>query len=142
MGFDLKDGIKVYESNYLKVVYFRDFSLVEMIWKKETKWMSENEYKEEFLIFIELIRELKSTKGIINTKYLYFPIIPNLQEWTNEIIFPVLLSLDANKVAFLVSSINVIQIGIEQTMEESLGQNFLTKFFDDYEEAKQWILDV
>jgi len=34
----------------------------------------------------------------------------------------------------------VAQLSIEQVMDENKGQEFQTKFFDDVDKAKAWIL--
>lgn len=129
----------VYESDFLKVEILKDLSLVKMIWLPQTEKMDLEQYQEEFLNYRDIILEYKPEKAIVDTVQMNFRITPDIQEWTNETIFPFLTS---RKVAFLVSSDMIVQMGIEQTMEEEEGAKFQTQYFDEYELAQNWILRV
>ena len=73
---------------------------------------------------------------------MFFTIMPYIQEWTNQSIFIPSLSIGLNKSAFVVSEDLFIQVSIEQTMSETEGDKFTICYFDNKEEAKNWILSL
>jgi hypothetical protein len=42
----------------------------------------------------------------------------------------------------VISQEMIAQLSIEQTMEEHEGVKFITRYFDNKEEAKEWILSL
>jgi hypothetical protein len=104
--------------------------------------MTEEEYKQEFLNYLDIILKVRPKKIIPDTRNMFFPIAPELQEWTNQTIFPPSLEMGLNKAAFVISQEMIAQLSIEQTMEEHEGVKFITRYFDNKEEAKEWILSL
>ncbi len=134
--------MEVYNSNYLHLSFFPEHDLIEWTWKPTTKNMTEEEYKQEFLNYLDIILRLRPKRLLADTKDMFMPISPELQEWTNQTIFPPALEMGLNKVAFVISQELIAQLSIEQTMEESEGSKFITRYFDNKDEAKQWILSL
>ncbi len=129
----------IYKSDFLKVDIFKDLSLIKMIWLAKTKIMSFEQYQEEFLNYKNIVLEYKPERAIVDTMQMNFRITPDIQDWTNKLIFPFLTS---RKVAFLVSFEMIVQMGIEQTMEEEEGAKFNIQYFDNYESAENWVLQT
>lgn len=134
--------MEVYNSKYLHLAFSAEQELIEMTWLPSTDEMTEEEYKQEFINFIDIILKIRPRKAINNTKNMFFPIVPELQEWTNQVVFPPSLEMGLNKVAFVVSQEMIPQLSIEQTMEEHEGMKFVTGYFENKEEAKKWILSL
>ena len=134
--------MKVYESNFLRLDFSDKDKLVEITWLPDTSNMLEDDYKREFTNYLEFIMKVHPKKVIADNKTMFFPISPELQEWTNETIFPPSLEMGLNKAAFVMSPEFVAQLSIEQTMEEGEGMKFITQYFDDKTKAKEWILGL
>ncbi len=134
--------MEVYQSKYLHLAYFAESKLIEMTWLPATVNMSDAEYKKELLNYLEITKELRPLKVIPDTREIQFVIHPELQEWTNQVIFPVGLSINLNQIAFVASQEMISQLSIEQTMEEENGTKFITRYFSNKEEAKAWILSL
>lgn len=134
--------MEVYNSKYLHLAFFAEQELIEMTWLPSTDQMTEEEYKQEFLNYLDIILKVRPKKIIPDTTDMLFPIAPERQDWTNHVIFPPSLEMGLNKVAFVVSKGIISQLSIEQTMEEHEGVKFMTRYFENKKEAKEWILSL
>ncbi len=134
--------MEVYKSEYLHLAFFAEYALIEMTWLPSTEKMTEQEYKQEFLNYLDIILKLRPKKIIPDTRNMFFAIAPELQEWTNQTIFPPSLEMGLNKAAFVISQEMISQLSIEQTMQEQEGVKFVTRYFGSKEEAKEWILSL
>lgn len=132
----------VYESDFLRLDFFKDEQLIEMIWLPALETMIEEDYKEEFMNYLTIILDVKPKKVVSDTQNMHFPISVELQEWTNQTIFPPSLEMGLNKAAFVISSDIMNQLSVEQIMEETEGIKFTTQYFTTRKEAKEWILSL
>jgi hypothetical protein len=132
--------MKIYESPYLQLYFEATYQLIEFRWQLAHINMDENDFKQELLNYLAAVEELKPQKLLSDTANFAFTIPINLQEWANQTIFPSLLAAGLETVAFVVSQEIIAQMSIEQTMEEPEGLKFTTRYFDDYEKAKQWLI--
>jgi hypothetical protein len=134
--------MEIYQSKYLHLAYFAEHSLIEMTWLPATERMTDEEYKQEFLHYLGLILELQPKRILPDTREMLFQIEPKMQEWTNENIFVPSLAMGLNKAGFVVSQYIFSQMSIEQTMSESEGAKFDTRYFASKEAAKAWLLSA
>ncbi len=134
--------MEIYKSDYLQLVYVKDDELIEMIWFSESTHMSDEDYKKECLAYLDAVTKFRPSKAIPDMREMQFPITLELQEWTNQTIFPVLLESGVSNVGIVMSAEIISQLAVEQTMEEVEGIKFTTRYFDDKEEAKSWILNL
>ena len=49
--------------------------------------------------------------------------------------------MDWNATAFITSTGFIEQLAIEQLLEDPLGQHTNTKFFENIDEAREWVLN-
>lgn len=134
--------MEVYRSKYLFLVYWEEHNLMEMNWLAATENISEEEYKREFLNYLEKMLVYKPNKVIPDTRDFFFTVTIELQEWIGLTIFPPLLEMGLSKVAFVMAKELIAQLSIEQAMEEGDGIKFTTRYFDSKEEAQKWILSL
>ncbi len=132
---------KIYQSKYVSHIYYLDQQILEAIWT-EGGLMNDDEYRQESLNFIQAARNHRPKAGLIDTRDFQFTIVPETQEWLNTVIFPELIKAGIRKMAFLVTDDLFSQVSIEQAMDEKTAkEGFQTRFFDDYESAKAWVLE-
>jgi hypothetical protein len=132
--------MEVYNSKYLNLAFFAEQQLIELTWLPSTDYMMPEEYMQENLNFLDIVLTFHPRKAIVNTTNMLFPIAPELQEWTNQEIFPASLEIGLNKVAFVISQELIPQLSIEQTMDEHKGVKFATRYFENKAHAEEWIL--
>lgn len=132
--------MKKYESTFLTINYDSEHALLEFLWHPSSKDLDNATLKEEFLAEVELCNTYKPKKLLINTKSFNYAITPELQEWTDENIFPKYLEAGVTKIAIVVSQDFISSISVEQTMGEEKGKSFDTQYFDNDTSAKEWLL--
>lgn len=134
--------MEVYKSNYLHLFFLAETELIQWFWLPATKNMIAQEYKQEILNYRDIVVEYRPKKLLANLQAMQFIISPELQEWTNQTVFPQLLAVGLSKVAILLSKEMITDLATEQLMDESEGIKFYTRYFDNEAEAKAWILAV
>ncbi|WP_299459003.1 hypothetical protein [uncultured Microscilla sp.] len=130
----------IYESPFLQIEFYEENNSSLVRWSPKTSEMDEATYKTEMMNYLQATLKAKPDKSIVDTRSLNFPISPELQTWTNVTCFPPLLDMGLNKAAFVVSAEFVTQLSVEQTMESADDNPFNTRYFDNFEEAKIWLL--
>jgi hypothetical protein len=103
--------------------------------------MSEADFKKGIEAEKTAIEEAKPKNILADTLQMGFAIPPSLQEWHNNIIFPVFQSVGLQKLAVLVSRDLFVQVSIEQLIDEDKQNVGLkTKYFDSEENAINWLI--
>ncbi len=113
-----------------------------MTWRENTGEMTLDDFKQESLNCLALTRQLRPHKMMVDSREMFFPVVPELQDWLNENVFRVNLELGLNISAFVMSKEEITQMSIEQTMDEQEGIKFQNAFFDTPEAAFDWITAV
>ncbi|WP_291722312.1 STAS/SEC14 domain-containing protein [Bernardetia sp.] len=132
--------MQVYNSNFLQIDAFDDQKLLELTWLKATVDMTDEEYRNEHLELLKFMLEQKTQKVVGNVKDLGFVVNPDTQEWMNINVFVPAIEVGFHKLAVVMSSEFLAQLSIEQVMEEKEGQKITTQYFDNVEEAREWIM--
>lgn len=134
--------MKLYQSNYLEIDAFDEQRLLELTWLPATADMTSEEYKDEHVELLKFMLAQNTEKVLGNIKDLGFVVSPEVQEWMNINIFIPAMEVGFNKLAVVMSAEFLAQLSIEQVMEEEVGQQIMTKYFDSIEEAREWIINV
>jgi hypothetical protein len=114
-----------------------EIGVVRATWTKKTSEM----YTEDFQTCIKeiwkAVRE-KLPKGFMgDTRNFGFTIPPETQEWYGTNIKDTFSNTP--KIAMLMSSEFISQLSIEQTIEEDKNTGVTTRYFDDENQALQWL---
>ncbi|WP_338793952.1 hypothetical protein [Bernardetia sp. MNP-M8] len=134
--------MKLYQSNYLQIDAFDEQKLLELTWLPATANMTSEEYKNEHVELLKFMLDKKVERILGNIKELGFVANPKVQEWMNVNIFVPAMEAGFSKLAVVMSTEFFAQLAIEQVMEEEVGQQIMTKYFDDIEEAREWIVNI
>lgn len=133
-----KDDNKYFDSHFDE-----DLNLYELFWNEISEDMEDDEYK-------DLMREQRDTvieNGhtieffLLDNREFLFSMSPDLQEWQANEIFVKMVTPEV-KIAVLVSSDFIAQLSIEQAIEEHDNAGETTRYFDDEQEAREWILGL
>lgn len=131
---------KVHESPYVVVYYDADNHLLSKKWLPATEQMPGKEFKKEMKIYGQLVRQYKPDKELVDTKDFLFAISPTLQDWVSKDIFAIYREVGLIKAAFISSSDFISQLSLEQAMDENYGQELIKRYFDNEDDARQWLL--
>lgn len=130
----------IHVSKYFTLANNSEKNLVELKWLPESLKMNDEEYRQCGIAFKSAIGHYSPVAILSDNRDFQFSITPDLQEWTNQEIFPVLLGKGVRRFALLVSPNLFSQISVEQLMEENVALNFTKRYFERREEALIWLL--
>ena len=130
----------IFENQFVSLYYFEASKHIEILWNEFSVDMTEDDYKRSMEQMTEQIELCKPEKNLVDTTDFMFTIVPVMQEWTNGTIFPRHLTAGIQKAAFFVSKNIFSQVSVEQAMEEDEGGKFETRYFEDKENALNWLL--
>lgn len=134
--------MKVYESHYWAIFHEKEHDMLTPVYNSSSADMTDDLYKAEMGAYVELVEQHRPKNVLIDCREFYFPIVPELQEWTDANIFPRILASDVKHVAIVIPSELIASLAIEQVMEEAKGVEFTTRYFDDREQAREWLLSL
>lgn len=132
--------MNLYKSNFLEVSLSDNDLVIVNEWFKTTAEMTDEQYKNDMLKFSELAVLHKPQYHLIKSVNFLYTITVEMQEWTDNTIFPQLIKAGIKKIGFLVSAELISQLSIEQALDEENASAFAVKYFDDENEAKKWLL--
>ncbi len=129
----------LYQSTYFLISFDAQNHFLHYIFNENTSQMTNEEYIKELKIFISLVQQYQPQKNLGNMLSFFFIIIPEIQEWINENLFPLYQTVGLKKLAILLSKEFIAALSIEQTMHDNDIKTFKTLFFDNEREAKIWL---
>ncbi|AFM03853.1 hypothetical protein Fleli_1426 [Bernardetia litoralis DSM 6794] len=132
--------MEFYKSAYQTINFDKSKSLLSKSWSSKTEDLEADVFQEEISKIIEC-SETNQVKYILDdTRDFSFTITIELQSWVDNEVFPRFIAAGLKKYAIIVSKEFISQLSIEQTMEGEKGtQTFEVQYFDNTEEASQWI---
>jgi len=103
--------------------------------------LSDEAYRQDILKMADIVAdEQNNFLGVLmDNRQFVFTISPETQRWVNEQIFPVFIRRGARYGAFVVSGDIFTNISVEQTLDEKEAKAFVIRYFEDIEEASQWL---
>lgn len=130
----------VYESNYSIFDYDEENSIFSHTFKPTSEDLEIESFKKEMLIYLEFFEKYKPKKALVNNQDMQFIIVPDLQEWHAQNIFPKCIALGVEMAAIVETTDIFTQVAMEQLMEEETTGGFAVRFFDDVDKAKDWLI--
>lgn len=128
-----------YNSEYLTINYNKSLSLIEFRWKPQSAELSDDIIKSEFLKEVELCEKYNPKNLLINTKDFQYVITPELQEWTDNSIFPKYIEAGVKQIAIVVGEDIFANVSVEQTMDEENASTIQSEYFTSEEDAIEWL---
>ena len=130
----------VFEHDTLRIDYYRDqdYFLVKRFVSDST---DKDEFKEVINQWRSVIEKYKPLKQLIDSSEYNFTITPDLQQYINDHLLKPAYEAGLRKVAFLLSHDLYAQMTIEKTMQKETGKMFAIKYFDNFINAKDWLLN-
>jgi len=137
---NLRKMIEVLRTKY-DVIYVDEANrIVKNEWSTDTIDMNWEEFKTELLTLKEIVVN-NNTYGILgDTSGLRYGITPEQQDWIAQNYFPEVIAAGLKKYGIIVSTDLVTELSVEQTIDENQNALFATQYFDNQEEAYQWLL--
>lgn len=127
----------LYQNKYLSLNFDAKKSFFQMIFRRETEFMTIEEYKADMLKCANFMKKNKHNRFLTDLTHFYFILNPELQRWINEDVFN-FPQPPEYRTAVIISSDFVAQIGVEQMAEERPNPESVQYFSTD-EEARKWL---
>lgn len=132
--------MEVYNSRYQTLTYHAQDNLLVQSWTKETERMTDAENRIQMLSMLDAIKNHHPKSLLVDSKEFLYAISPEMQEWVNRNIF--MVKTTVKKVAIVLSKEFFSRLSVKQALTEERPPFFQNRFFDEYEEAHKWVLDV
>lgn len=133
-------SMEIYKSPYWKIYFEATNSLIVSRWDENSSELTNEVYKTEMETYTQFVEKYNATKALVDCFKFGFTISVNIQEWTNENMFPRIRAVGQDRVAILMPEEIITQLSLEQVMEEANGLNFSTNYFSNEPEARKWLL--
>lgn len=127
-----------YQSKIQSIEYFVNENLLIQTWNKGSNNATDSEFISEMLHLADYINQTKPKKLLVDMREFNFPVAPEQQDWVNKNVNKLLVE-HQTKTAFVVSSDLFTSISVEQTLNDNEGKKVFRKFFDNYQNAKDWL---
>ncbi len=128
------------ENNFIEIYFNQELSIQYNIWKATTQSATWEEMKENMLFYSNTLKLNKPKFVLIDERKLQYSWIPENQEWIDQFIIPISIGLAIKKHAIIQNSDIFLAVAVEQLMNESNAKNLLTRFFDNFKEAENWLI--
>ena len=131
----------ILQDNEFAIVEFEpEKSLMKRIWKDYKTELTDELFKKEMLQQAEFYRQYKPKLMLIDARNLKYYIDHDTQLWINQNAVMPLIQGGCKKLAMVLPPEVIAKISLQQTMSESVAQNLETKYFEDPEDALNWLL--
>jgi len=131
---------QILKSKYFSVLHDSEKEMFYYVFNEKTYNMTDEEYKKEILDFADLVKKHKPLRVLGNMVDFGFSITSEIQEWVSDTLFSIYEEIGFQKIAILLSKEYVESLSIQQTMDEANAPSFQTAYFDNEDEANDWLL--
>ncbi|MCS6968477.1 MAG: hypothetical protein RMJ44_07350 [Cytophagales bacterium] len=128
------------QTPYWTIQYETDYNIIVVHWHAPASTMAEEEYKTCVLRFVDLLRQLKIEKFLVDASAGHLIMLPHIQEWHDKVIAPQYEEMGIKKIAFVYPNNITEAISLEQTYDEKRARQLHAKFFDDFQNAYRWLI--
>ena len=77
---------------------------------------------------------------LVDMRNFSYGVLPELQEWHKDHVYPKVLELGVRKMAILTSPDIFAAISAEQTFDEYKAGSLVTQYFKSEDEAMEWLM--
>ncbi len=134
----------IFKSQFVKIFFSAEKSLICDVWSRETAQMEEDEFKQTLLTLLNLAFQKGAEVELSDSRNMLFPVTPDLQAWIVEHMNRPGSAAGFRKVAFLRPTEFIERLSIEQVVAEfqelETSGGYQSAYFDEYDQAEQWLL--
>jgi len=132
-------GTQLHEDKYLKILWDEKASIIGIDWKDSTSAMTGEEFKQELILFAGHVEKKRAHGILVDVSNFRHRPDPELMPWRVKNISNRYAAAGVTREAFLFPK----GAQIPPTMNQSApGEEFLTRSFDNSEEAIAWLKEA
>ena len=121
--------MQIYEDQFM--VLSNKNNIIKLTWKKETKNLDNDLFKNEALKYIEIFKKSNIKNIIVDMRNFWFELNQEVIDWRNKNIIAVYNEICLKKFAFISDKPSVKQ--------DNQKNSFITRDFFTEEEANKWL---
>ncbi len=133
-----------FKNNFLDAFFDKDNALLSITWLPSTYEMEAKDFQSIFMDIAQFIEQNSIKYWMGYTKDFAFIVPPDLQEWAAQDFNQRVLKAGLRKMAMIVPSDIIANVGVQQSIEEmekhQHAETIVTRYFDDDQQAKVWLL--
>ncbi len=134
-----------FKNDFSDAFFDKENALFSIIWLPSTYEMENEDFQSTLMDAAQFVEQHKVKYWMGYTKDFAFIIPPDLQEWTAQDFNQRVLKAGLRKIALIVPSDIIANVGVQQSVEEmekhQPPETIVTRYFDDDQQAKAWLLD-
>lgn len=130
-----------YESKFSKLFYDAERSFIKAVRKGDTENMSDEDYRNDMLALLDILKEKKATHVLMDNSEFHFTIAVELQDWASQHIVIPAAENGLRRLAFIESDDIFANVSSRQAMEVKRGETLTFRYFDDKEKAVKWLFE-
>jgi len=131
--------MEFYNSGFSKIIIEEKTKTIYQVFFNTTSEMSDAEFRKDMEKMAIAYRKYPPKKVLVNQENFNFTIEPSTQEWISNEVAYILVELETEKVAFVLSKEIFAQISVQMTMEEEVSSQLTTHYFETETEAREWL---
>ena len=129
----------VHNSQCSTIHLLEEMSLLYTEWNEISAEMTEEEVKEEFQVILRKVEELQPELMIADVLKFKYATSPDVQRWITRFFMADLIEMGVKKYAIIVNE-ELYQRYEDQDQEEELVEGFKLKYFQNKNQAMNWLL--
>jgi hypothetical protein len=133
---------ELYRNEFIEMMLDQDNSIIEMAWLPRASRLSDELFRQIFNTYAELVDVHHPSFYLTYSKGGDYIIPPHLQQWLAENVIPRTYEAGVKTTAIVISHDIFTQVAAEQVFDEKNARVLSSRFFPDYEQARQWLLKL
>lgn len=130
----------IFTTPYINIYYYESFNILYVEWTEIADTMTQEEFRAQIVTFVEEIKVYGAKGFLADSQKGHFTMNIDTQEWHDREIVPKYLAYGLTKIAFVLPEKDLFaSISLQQTFDEVQAQRLQTRFFDNVENALEWI---
>ena len=131
--------MEIFKSIFSSILVDTEKKIIVQDWYNQTKDMTIDDFKNDMLALAKAYEEHKPKRVLVLQKNFQFIVTLELQNWVVNNVAIKLGQIKTEKVAIVVSEDLFASVSVEQTMEEKADTGIEIKYFDEEQQAREWI---
>lgn len=133
--------MNLYQNRFIHFNLDAAHGIIEMAWQPDAPLMTEEEVKQAFLTYTELVEIYRPTAMLTYNEGEPYVIMPDLQEWLDQNVTPRLLRAGIRFAGVVVQGNHLVaKVAAEILVQEPNARFINTRFFDDVPSARKWLI--
>lgn len=130
----------LYIDEYQTVIHNRELSLIEMDWKNTSSKLIPTSYMRRLNSVADYVEQYQPKNMLANLENLVYKGGSDMKKWVRNELYERFNHSGVQRIAFINSNDTITRLMVEDAIGEYRDGKIETKYFEDLEKAKSWLL--